>query len=100
MSKQEKIIIIENVRLTVYAVLLLFVLFSFIIPFKYTCKTYDVNCPLCGLRTAILQLINLEFTNAFDSNKLIVLFVVFFAFIVADTTLILIKRKQHQNVVD
>ena len=82
----------ENVRVIVYFTLLFVGLLQCHLPFTYKCDTGLYTCPFCGMRHAIDYILNLQFKNAYNSNPLSILLLLFGVFMCIDTIIIIFKR--------
>lgn len=89
-----KIAAFQKTRIIFYAVLLSNGIFiQYFAPFKYKCDYTDERCFTCGLRTAINLIMQGRYTEAYQSNKLIVLVIAVFILMLVDTALCLFKKK-------
>lgn len=83
----------ENVRLTIYCVVLANGLFiQYFAPFNYLCDKNNVTCAMCGMRKAIDCILKLDFVSAYQSNPYIIILIVVFLVIVIDTICIFYNR--------
>ena len=94
-DKDIKIVAFQKTRMIFYAVLLANGIFiQYFAPFKYKCDYTDEKCFACGLRTAINLIMQGRYTEAYQSNKLIVLIISVFILMRVDAAFCLFKKKQ------
>lgn len=88
-----KRIAFENVRIIIYVVVIVNGLFiQYIAPFHYLCDYDGYSCFMCGMRYAVDEVLKGNFSNAYQSNPIIVVLIVFLLFSLGDTIYILCKR--------
>lgn len=61
-----------EVRYAVYFAVLINGFLQWLIPFEYRCNITGEKCFACGLRTSVSLLLQGRFSEAYQSNKLIV----------------------------
>lgn len=66
----------RQVRFGLYAAFVLNGIIQWLIPFQYRCNITGEECYACGLRTAVTLFFQGRFSEAYQSNKLIVVLVV------------------------
>lgn len=67
----------RGVRFSLYiAFIINGIIVQWFLPFRYKCNLTDEQCFACGLRTSVNLLLQGRFSEAYQSNKLIVLLVV------------------------
>lgn len=87
----------EDVRITIYITLIVNGLFiQYIAPFHYLCDYNNYSCVLCGMRYAIDSILDGNFTEAYQSNKLIVLVIFLLAIFLFDTLKIIFNRRKDK----
>lgn len=96
-SKKEKKEALENVRIITYVVIFLAGILQCILPFNYLCDKNGFHCPPCGMRHAIDYVLELEFSQAYHSNPLIVVILLLACVMVVDTLVILINRIREKT---
>lgn len=69
------------------------IIIQWLVPFQYRCNVTGEKCFACGLRTAVDLLLQGEFTAAYQSNKLILVIVLFLLVMTADVVSYVCKRK-------
>lgn len=70
--------VFRQIRYSLYLTfIILFVFFQWIATYKYKCNVENTHCFACGLRTAVDFFFQGKFLEAYLSNKLIVLIVLF-----------------------
>lgn len=88
-----KQIALENVRITIYVVIIVNGLFiQYIAPFHYLCDYDGYSCLMCGMRYAVDEVLKGNFSNAYQSNPIIIVLIVFLLFSLGDTINIIYKR--------
>ena len=68
--------VFRQIRFSLYLAFFLNGLVQLIVPFQYRCNITSEECFACGLRTAITLFLQGRFSEAYQSNKLIVVLVV------------------------
>ena len=85
--------IIREVRYSIYLTIIIsFIFFQWLVPFKYKCNIENITCFACGLRTAVDFLFQGNVLEAYNSNKLIVPLIVLFVIITIDVLLYLLRK--------
>ena len=88
----------REVRFSLYfAFILNGIIIQWIAPFQYKCNFTDERCFACGLRTAVNLFLQGRFSEAYQSNKLIVLLVVLAVVMVADIGFYLYQQRRKQG---
>lgn len=84
----KKISVWQEFRFSIYfAFIINGILIQWIVPVNYICNDSDKKCFACGLRTAVDLLLQGKFVEAYNSNKLIIVLVLFVAVIIIDVLL-------------
>ena len=84
--------VFQDVRYCLYFAFVLNGIIQWLIPFQYKCNLSDEKCFACGLRTAVSLLLHGRFSEAYQSNKLIVVIAVAGFIMVADVLHYLYQR--------
>ena len=91
----------QEVRLIIYAVLIgngIFV--QYFSPLHYMCDYEGYSCSMCGMRTAIDCLTKLQFREAFESNRHIIILLIIGLLMLLDSVLIIKEwSKNHKKLV-
>lgn len=89
-------------RIIVYVTIISNYFFSRFFFYQDTLCNHGYTCPFCGLRTAMYYIEHGRFLDAFNSNKLCVLVVMFFTVALIDMMMILIsylkKKKRRKSI--
>lgn len=93
MNKQ----IFREVRYAVYFAVLVNGFLQWLIPFEYRCNITGEECFACGLRTAVTLLLQGRFSEAYQSNKLIVVIVIIGIVMAADVLHYLYQRQKAKK---
>lgn len=84
---------IRSAKWNLYIIFLVNIIFiQFFAPFQYKCNFTEEKCITCGLRTAVDLFLHGHFTEAYQSNKLIVILAAIFTIILADIVMYLRKH--------
>ena len=93
--KNYKQIAFENVRMILYAVVIINGLFiQYIAPFHYLCDYDNHSCIMCGMRYAVDEMMKGHIFDAYQSNHFIIVLLGFLFFFLCDTIHILYTRKR------
>lgn len=85
-------------RLVVYAVTAcLLALMLFADPFHYTCNAPGAACPGCGFKTAVHLALRMRWSEAVESNALVVPAAAACAFACADAISMLVQRASKRS---
>lgn len=83
----------RTVRFSLYfAFVLNAIIIQWIVPFQYKCNFTDEKCFSCGMRTAVNLFLQGRFSEAYQSNKLIVVIVIIGLIMAADILHYLYQR--------
>lgn len=89
--------IFREVRYAVYVAVLINGFLQWLIPFEYKCNITGEECFACGLRTAVTLLLQGRFSEAYQSNKLIIVVVIIGIVMSADILHHLYQRQKAKN---
>ena len=64
--------VFQDIRYCLYFALVLNGIIQWLIPFEYRCNITGEECFACGLRTSVSLFLQGRFSEAYQSNKLIV----------------------------
>ena len=101
--KNYKQIAFENVRMILYAAVIINGLFiQYIAPFHYLCDYDNYSCIMCGMRYAVDEMMKYALSSfhlrhifdAYQSNHFIIVLLGFLFFFLCDTIHILYTRKR------
>lgn len=87
----------RQVRFGLYVASILNGIIQWLIPFQYRCNITGEECFACGLRTAVKLFLQGHFSEAYQSNKLIVLIVVIGVIMAADVLHYLCQHKKFKK---
>lgn len=82
----------DEVRIITYIVVIISGIISWIAPFRYICASDEYTCLFCGMRHAIVYLLQFDFKNAYSSNPLVILVIIAGIWMVFDSTMIIRRR--------
>ena len=89
--------VFRQIRFSLYLALFLNGLVQLIVPFQYRCNITSEECFACGLRTAVTLLLQGRFSDAYQSNKLIVVIVIIGIVMAADVLHYLYQRQKAKR---
>lgn len=89
--------IFQQVRFSLYIAVLVNGIIQLLIPFQYRCNFTGEECFACGLRTAITLLLQGHFSEAYQSNKLIIVVVIVCVIMAVDVLHYLYQRPTIQT---
>ena len=89
--------IFREVRYAVYFAVLINAFLQWLIPFEYRCNIAGKECFACGLRTSVSLLLQGRFSEAYQSNKLIVGIVIIGIVMAADILHHLYQRQKAKS---
>lgn len=90
--------VFREVRILIYVVIVAnALLVQYILPLDYQCNYNSNSCPMCGMRTAIDYMIQLDFQNAVSSNPYFLAAMVVGVLMLIDTVNILYKFRKEKT---
>ena len=89
--------VFQDIRYCLYFAFVLNGIIQWIIPFQYKCNITGEECFACGLRTAVNLFLQGRFSEAYQSNKLIIAIVIIGLVMAADILHYLYQRNKRGN---
>lgn len=86
--------VFRSVRYSLYFAFVLNGVIQWLVPFPYKCNFTSEKCFACGLRTAVDLFLQGRFSEAYQSNKLIYLIILFISLMMLDVFIYLKKQKK------
>lgn len=89
--------VFRQVRFGLYAALVIDGILQLLVPFQYQCNVTGEECFACGLRTAVTLFLQGRFSDAYRSNKLIVVIAIMGIVMAADVFHFLYQRQKSKK---
>lgn len=90
--KEEQREAFQDIRLSLYLTAVITGILVYFLPIRYLCNTAGHECPFCGLKTAVYDILHGRFSESYESNPMIILLIIILLLMMVDTFRILIVR--------
>lgn len=84
--------IFREVRFSIYIALLICGIIFWKVPVMFKCNINNKQCFACGLRTAVDLFFKGQFVNAYLTNKLVLLIVLFIIIMILDFVIMHLRK--------